>query len=144
MRLAFALPLIALALLFMAPATAAPPPAQSNSRIEAEPPDASAREDVGRIMELTLPLLDGQVLRYYDGDGNFIGLARRRGLTIRFFDAEGNYLGRARRVTQRLTRYFDAEDNYIGRRIDQHLVTTHAATAYRHDPGWDEGTDAGQ
>jgi len=116
------------------------PFAPKGQQYELFPSETAPEEDAAKIMNLALPLLDNQTLRYYDGDGNFIGLARRHGLTISFFDAEGNPLGQAQRVSQRVTRYYDAQGNYLGRRVNQHLVTTTVSTTF--DKGWAKDNEA--
>ena len=83
--------------------------------------------DPDGLMRRVLPFLDGQVMRYYDGEGNLDGSARRRGLTIRFYDADDNFVGRAERVSERVTRYYDADGAYIGRRIGQKLSVARRA-----------------
>ncbi|MBV8649961.1 MAG: hypothetical protein JO255_00755 [Alphaproteobacteria bacterium] len=101
-------------------------------RIEKEDSDTEtpAQEDAGRIMERTLPLRDGQTLRYYSGDGVLEGWARRRRLTITFYNADGTPIGRAERVSQAATRYFAADGTYLGRRLNQRLATAPAVTDY--------------
>ena len=137
-RLAASACLVLLAAAAPALAQQQPDPLSSKDRsYELYPSETRPEEDASKIMSLALPLLDNQTLRYYDGKGDFIGLARRHGLTISFYDAEGNPLGRAQRVSQRLTRYYDAQGNYLGRRVNQHLVTATRSTTF--DRGWSDG-----
>jgi hypothetical protein len=101
-------------------------------RVEKEDSDTEtpAQADAAQIMDRTLPLRDGQTLRYYSGDGVLEGWARRRQLTITFYNADGTLIGRARRVSQAATQYFAADGSYLGRRINQRLVTAPAVTDY--------------
>jgi hypothetical protein len=125
------------------PLAAAPAAAQQRlqsdrqDKIEQDAPDETAREqaDPGRIMHRVLPFLDGQTMRYYDGNHQLEATARRRGLAIRFYDAKDNYLGRAQRVTQETTRYYGADGSYLGRRINQKQATTNKVTAPNPAPG---------
>jgi hypothetical protein len=81
------------------------------------------------LMSRTLPFKNGQTLRYYNGDGEVVGSARRQRLTIRFYDVEGNYLGRAERVSQAATNYYGADGRYLGRRLHKkQTLSTHATT----------------
>lgn len=105
-------------------------------KIQPAVPDAAApdQQDPSRIMHRVLPFLDGQTMRYYDGEHRLEAYARRRGLAIRFYDAKDNYLGRAQRVTQEVTRYYDADGNYLGRRINQKQATTNKIVAQDRMP----------
>jgi hypothetical protein len=110
-------------------------------KIQMDAPDATAQDqaDPGRIMHRVLPFLDGQTMRYYDGDHNLEATARRRGLAIRFYDAQNNYLGRAQRVTQEITRYYGPDGTYLGRRVNQKQTLATKINAPK--PG--EATQAG-
>jgi hypothetical protein len=105
---------------------------KKTDQVEREDSDTEtpAQQDAAHIMEWTLPFRDGQMLRYYSGDGVLEGWARRRRLTIQFYDANGTFIGRAVRVSQAATQYFAADGSYLGRRINQRLATAPAVTDY--------------
>lgn len=126
---------------------AAPAGAQERDRLEVEryPINPQAAEDAGTILERTLPFRDGQILRYYTGDGRYDGYARRRALTIRFYDADGAYLGRAERVSQKATVYYAADGTYLGRRLNRKLTLKTRADVKPAARGFLESTEpAGQ
>lgn len=132
-----------LAIAFVALPLAAPAvaqqrqPADRQAKIQQDAPDDIARDqaDPGKIMHRVLPFLDGQTMRYYDGDHHLEAYARRRGLSIRFYDPSDNYLGRAQRVTQEITRYYGADGNYLGRRVNQKQTLAAKVTAPRPGEG---------
>jgi hypothetical protein len=132
-----ALALIALPLATIPAAAQLRQPSDRQDKIEQDAPDATAQDqaDPGKIMHRVLPFLDGQTMRYYNGDHQLEAYARRRGLSIRFYDANDNYLGRARRVTQEITRYYGADGTYLGRRINQKQTLATRVTAPRPDEG---------
>jgi hypothetical protein len=90
------------------------------------------------LMARTLPFKNGQTLRYYDGDGDLVGTARRVRLTIRFFDPEGNLIGRAERVSQAATNYYGPDGRYLGRRLHK-KQTTNAQATYDPKGNYDSG-----
>lgn len=140
MRIFVPLLCLALASVWLVPAAAQETP-RKHDRVEKTDPESPAEADAAQIMDRTLPFLDGQTLRYYDGKGELEGYARRRRLTIRFYDANGVFIGRAERVTQAATHYYAADGSYLGRRINQRLVTAPVVTNYNH--GFDTPADSG-
>jgi hypothetical protein len=124
------LPLLGLVLgvLWLDPAAAQQP--RKTDKVETEEPQTEAAAGAAKIMDRTLPFLDGQTLRYYNGKGELEGFARRRHLTIQFYDAKGVLIGRAQRVSQAATTYYAADGSYLGRRVNQRLVTAPAVTVF--------------
>jgi YD repeat-containing protein len=100
-----------------------------------DPDEAAMARD---LMARTLPFKNGQTLRYYDGDGDLVGTARRSRLTIRFYDPDGNLVGRAERVSQAATNYYDAGGRYLGRRLHKKQTLGTHATAETKD-NYDSG-----
>jgi hypothetical protein len=133
--------LLAVLLLAAAPALAqqaAPPDAAGASGArkadKIQPDDSVDLDDAAMardLMERTLPFKNGQVLRYYDGEGELVGTARRTRLTIRFYDPAGDLIGRAERVSQAVTKYYGADGRYLGRRVHKKQTTRGQVT---YDP----------
>jgi hypothetical protein len=90
------------------------------------------------LMARTLPFKSGQTLRYYNGEGDVVGTARRDRLTIRFYDADGNFIGRAQRVSQAATTYYGPDGRYLGRRLHKKQTLGTHATAETKD-NYDSG-----
>lgn len=85
--------------------------------------DRDELETARDLMERTLPFKHGQTLRYYNGDGELVGTARRTRLTIRFYDPDGKLIGRAERVSQAATNYYGPDGRYLGRRLHKKQTT---------------------
>jgi hypothetical protein len=100
-------------------------------------PDRDAAEAARDLMTRTLPFKDGQVLRYYNGEGEIQGFARRHRLTIRFYEPDGTFVGRAVRISQSATAYYDADGRYIGRRLHAKQTTRERTT---NESGYESGS----
>lgn len=85
--------------------------------------DRDELETARDLMARTLPFKHGQTLRYYNGDGELVGTARRNRLTIRFYDPDGALIGRAERVSQAATNYYGPDGRYLGRRLHKKQTT---------------------
>jgi hypothetical protein len=133
------LALLAALFLLAAPATAQQK-LGNGDRVQQDEGAGDADEQAAALdlMSRTLPFKNGQILRYYDGEGDLVGTARRRRLTIRFFDADGKYLGHAERVSQAATNYYDADGRYLGRRLHKKQTLSTHATAETKD-SYDSG-----
>jgi hypothetical protein len=73
-----------------------------------------------RIMPLTLPYLDKQVIRYRD-NGIESGYAIRRSLRVYFYEGQ-KLLGTAVRRSQVQTSYFSPDGGYLGQCVNRKLV----------------------
>jgi hypothetical protein len=73
-----------------------------------------------RIMPLTLPYLDKQIIRYRES-GIESGYAVRRSLRVYFYEGQ-KLLGTAVRRSQVQTSYFSPDGGYLGQCVNRKLV----------------------
>jgi hypothetical protein len=73
-----------------------------------------------RIMPLTLPYLDKQIIRYRES-GIESGYAIRRSLRVYFYEGQ-KLLGTAVRRSQVQTSYFSPDGGYLGQCVNRKLV----------------------
>jgi hypothetical protein len=113
------------ALLLLAGPAAAQEKLKSGDRLHQDDTvvDRDLRQTARDLMSRTLPLKDGQTVRYLNGEGELEGFARRKRLTIRFYEPDGTFLGRAERISQEATTYYDADGRYLGRRLHKKQTT---------------------
>jgi hypothetical protein len=80
-----------------------------------------AKEIAERIMPLTLPYLDNQIIYYRNESGLESGYAVRRSLRIYFYEGQ-KLLGTAVRRSQVQTSYFGPDGGYLGQCVNRKLI----------------------
>ena len=80
-----------------------------------------AKDIAERIMPLTLPYLDKQIIYYRDGNGATFGYAVRRSLRVYFYEGQ-KLLGTAVRRSQAQTSYFSPDGGYLGQCVNRKLI----------------------
>jgi len=104
--------------LLTAPAFAESNPKLSKCVYRTELP---AKDIAERIMPLTLPYLDKQVIHYRNESGMEFGYAVRRSLRIYFYEGQ-KLLGTAVRRSQVQTSYFGPDGGYLGQCVNRKLI----------------------
>jgi hypothetical protein len=95
----------------------------TGDRLQQDSGNPGQLEEYGMWMNRQLPLKHGQIVHYYDDQGEYEGYARRFNRTIRFYDPDGFLAGRAERVSQSATTYYAPNGTYLGRRLHTKLTT---------------------
>jgi hypothetical protein len=80
-----------------------------------------AKDIAERIMPLTLPYLDKQIIRYRNESGIESSYAVRRSLRIYFYEGQ-KLLGTAVRRSQVQTSYFSPDGGYLGQCVNRKLI----------------------
>ena len=83
--------------------------------------ESPAKDLAERMMPLTLPYLDRQIVHYRDDHGVQFGYAVRRSLRVYFYEGE-KLLGTALRRSPARTSYFSADGVYIGQCTNRKLI----------------------
>jgi hypothetical protein len=104
--------------LLTAPALAESNPKLSGCVYRTELP---AKDTAERIMQLTLPYLDKQIIYYRGESGIESGYAVRRSLRVYFYEGQ-KLLGTAIRRSQAQTSYFSPDGGYLGQCTNRKLI----------------------
>ena len=83
--------------------------------------ESPAKDTAERIMILTLPYLDRQIIYYRADSGLQSGYAVRRSLHVYFYEGQ-KLLGTAVRRSQIRTSYFNPDGAYIGQCVNRKLI----------------------